>query len=164
MFAWVFNLFRRANVDKVDVYAPRERIIYEYFDGEKRVKADPMILYKRIAEKKPDIIIDGKLARSIHSEAVIGHNKLMGTYRYIFNVKCLDEGGLSEPELANLFDHFLLYCETVKKNSSQSQTLSNNSEDFTSSSEKSRPIANSSDSGSTGNESSSVGPASLPLA
>ena len=146
--------------DDYSVYSPKERIIYEYFDGEKTIKADPIVLYKRVMEKRADILIDTKVANSASKDASKAHNNLMDNLRWVFSVKKIEDSGLTDPEVGNLFDHFMIYCDRVKKNSSPSPISSNSSEVLHCSSEGDQHILSSSVSGSKDEESNTVEPAS----
>lgn len=118
MFGW---LRRRGGTN---AYYPGEMQIYSYFDGKQVVRADPMTLYKRVMEVGPELAIDIKVANSVSRDANKAHEGLLKKIRTIFNVRPLEEGGLTEVATANLLDHFLIYTETVKKNSSLLSTSS----------------------------------------
>lgn len=102
-----------------DVYKPHERKIYTYWDGEKEVKADPLILYKEVSSNWASISVDISVARSPMKGNVTAHNNLVKVLRRIFSIKPFEEGGLTEQELFDLFDHFLIYSEVIKKNSNR---------------------------------------------
>lgn len=110
-------------METYDVYEPGERRIYKYFDGEKIRPADPMVLWRRLMEVRGDLARDMSVAfapfeNKGKAEAYAG---VAEKARQIFQVKCLEEGGLTEPELIDLVNHFWRYCEGVKKNSTPSQ-------------------------------------------
>ena len=115
MFNWLRNMFKRDKENSFDFYKPKERKLYKYWDGQKIVEEDPMILWKRMMEVRPELITSIKLSQSIHKDAVLGHNDMVSYMRKIFFVKPYGEGGLTESELSNLFDHFMSFCWTVKK-------------------------------------------------
>ena len=128
-----------------DIYRPKERLIYQYWDGSKMVCADPMVLYKRMMAVGPELSIHIKVSQSTSKDAGKAHEALVVKTREIFSVKTLDENGLTEVEAIELLDHFLTYCEHVKKNSSA----------FLTSSTSSAPSESSGESPSTGNSSAS---------
>lgn len=146
-----------------DVFNPTERKIYSYFDGEKTVKADPMALYKKIAGIGPELSIDIKVAQSRSKDNVKAHTQAMEKVRGIFNIKPFEEGGLTEAELQALLDHFLTYCEGVKKNSKMFTTSLPSSEASPTSTEPAVQIIQpSSGSGSTANAAFTAEPGKLP--
>lgn len=162
LFSWLKSLFSGSN--NYDMYKPRERKIYSYYDGSKVVKADPMVIFKKIMDKAPEISIEMSVSTSISKDASKAHNDLIKRLRGIFNIKSLEEGGLSEAESIELFDHFMSYIDEVKKNSRNSVTPSVDSKASKSSSEESPPTASSSESGSTEREPSSEEQERLPTA
>lgn len=170
---WIKSFWpkRSDNLDRFGLYHPREREIYEYFDGDKIVKADPMVLYKRVMAKGPEIAIDMSVARSPLKAAGKAHDDLIRKIRDIFNVKPLDVGGLTEQETMDLFDDFLIYVDAVKKNTtppptSQEGTLPPTSPSTAPSGDGSSaldpPSPSSSDSGSASNGSSTDTPPPSP--
>mgnify|MGYP001613957712 CR=1 FL=1 len=98
--------------------------IYAYFNGSETIKCDPMIIYKRWAEKSGDLDVDLKVARFGEKGADEAYEKALEKVRWIFNVRPLAEGGLDEQTTLELFFHFLRYVEAVKKNSQPLPTLS----------------------------------------
>lgn len=123
MFAWFWNLFRRRDIG-IDYYHPGERLIYRYFNGEKTVFADPLVIYAAIVAKSDEMSREinalktdfGSQANDITKDA---HDSLVAKVRKIFDIKPWDgEKGLTERESLDLFDHFLIYKERLKKNSS----------------------------------------------
>ena len=152
MFGW----FKK---DDGSYYRPKERLIYKFFDGEKDRKADPLELHKRMMERSADLYRTINLARSQSKDARQGHDEMIKHIRYIFGVKPLGEGGLTEQECMDLLDHFTDFCDGVKKNSPTSPTLpKGTSATSNSSPEENPPTPNSSDSGSTESEPSSAKP------
>ena len=112
MFAWLFDKFR----PKYDLFRPQERFIYRYFDGTKTVAVDPLPVYKRIMAVGPELTVDAKVSRSASKEASKAHDGLISKIRVIFDLKPLSDGGLTEIEACTLLDHFLSYCDALKKN------------------------------------------------
>ncbi len=135
MLNWFFNLFRRH--EKWDVYNPGEMQIYSYFDGEKWVKADPVALYGRIADKWIEIDADMRAATVPESKfAAKAYKDLSANVRKIFDIRPLEEGfkipekgTLTDVAVLALLDQFLTFSGFVKKNSSQSPTTSIPSEE-----------------------------------
>lgn len=138
MFKWLINALTKLEskiskqptsvtteqaLDRYDIYQPAERLIFEFFDGSKVVKADPMRIYKRIMACGTELSTDQKLAVSPSKDAVKGHENMLKKIREIFDIKPLEEGGLTEFETAELLDSFLLYAHMIKKNSSPTTTI-----------------------------------------
>ena len=170
---WVKGLWakRSSSEDRFGLYHPREREIYEYFDGDKLVKADPMVIYKRIMARGQEISVDITVARSPMKGADKAHDSLIKKIREVFNVKPLSEGGLTEQETMDLFDDFLVYVDAIKKNTTPPPDLPEETSPSTSSptapfgGESSAPAPDtksSSDSGSTSSETSSAPPPQSP--
>lgn len=119
MFDWFFKLFQRRDVD---YYKPKERLLYKYFDGMKTITADPMVLYRRLMEKGTDLSLDMQVASSMSKDRFKARVSMIEKIRFIFSIKSLEEGGLTEAECENLIDHFVSWCENLKKKLNQSQT------------------------------------------
>ena len=161
MFSWLqkilFRLYDRcAPEDSYDLYKPRERLIYSYFDGRQIVKADPIYLYKRLMARGPEIDIDRKVAASESKGALQAHDSLVSKLREVFEVKSLQEGGLTDSEITTLLDHYLTYTEILKKKWNPSLTSSASLVDSAASSAESRPTSSISAFGSTAKEPFSV--------
>lgn len=114
--------------DSLNLYNPRERNLYSYWNGEfvrsflffrkrKIVKADPVELWKRVMEVGPEMANDVAAATSPSKFAVKAHNDLDANIRNIFGIKSFAEGGLTQVQVAGLLDHFLQFCNSIKKNS-----------------------------------------------
>ena len=153
LFGWLLGIFRRklppVEEERYDVYKPTERLIYRYWDGKEEHTADPLALYKKLMDVWPSLCIDMKVARSPLKDAPKAHDKALTQVRGVFGTQKMEEGGLSELETLQLLDHFLIYCEWIKKNSSMSAMPSTLSEDFPTTSEDAPPTSSSSVSGST---------------
>jgi hypothetical protein len=109
--------------DRYDVYLPNERLIYQYFDGTKMVVGDPHELYRKVGSKGAELSSNMMAARVPQSKfAEKAHKQLVEDIRNIFGIKTLAEGGLSELETTELLDHFLMFCDIIKKNSNPSTT------------------------------------------
>lgn len=146
-----------------DLYHPKERLIYSYFNGEKVIRADPLILERKLMSVGPELAIDIKVSRSISQDAAKSHTEVVKKIRDIFNVKPLEEGGLTEVETVSLLEHYLEYTDSVKKNSSLIATPAmETSVPSVPSLAGSPPTPSSSASGSTGNENSTDGPGLSP--
>jgi len=147
-----------------NAYRVGERKIYSYDTGNGSVSVDPMILYKRVMDNATTIDVEGKAARSQHSKNREAHDNFIACLREVFSVKPLEQGGLTQLEVVALFDHFMGYVLELKKNSSQSQTLSNSGVDSpTTSAKEDQPTVNSSDSGSIAVEPTKDDPAPSPV-
>jgi hypothetical protein len=150
MFGWL-----RKKTD-FELYGPDEKKIFSYWNGERTVKADPLVLFKRYSEKRLELSRDLVLAKSMHSDADKGHSWAMSKIREVFAIKeppnLLEpwkDQTLGEDELGNLLVKFLQYIDSLKKNSSDLPIQSNFMEDYKSSSNEDPPMNNSADSGST---------------
>ncbi len=163
---WLFSPFKKKDPDQpYDVYRPAERGLYSYWDGEKLVQADPIVVYKRMMAVAPELNTSIKVANSLSKDAVKAHGEMIDKIRTVFLIKPFEEGGLTELQTVMLFDHFLTFVGRVKKNSSPSvMSAAGTSADFPppSSGAESPPTSNSSASGSTGPESSTDVPRSSP--
>lgn len=120
-------LHKRLNKNRLpdidyDTYSPVERMIYSYFDGQGVVRADPMVLFRRLTAKQTDMRVYSQIGNSKSKDAGSAQEKYLGMVRSIFNVKPFDDGGLTEQETDALLDHFFLYCSFIKKNSSPTTT------------------------------------------
>lgn len=119
---WISSLFAtKAEAipaeDELSVYKLHNRTIYHYDNGEEVVKEDPIVLYKKVMAVGPELGVDIKIARSPSKSAREAHDKMINKIRGIFSLKPFKEGGLTEQETADLLDDFLLFCESIKKNS-----------------------------------------------
>lgn len=143
---------KKESEDEFNIYKPKERLIYSYWNGKELVKADPMTLYKKVMNVGPELAIHFKVAKSQSSGAKDAHDSLIKEVRNIFGVKSLEEEpeGLPQLETMELLNHFLAFINRIKKNSRTLPTTSKHSEDSIPTSEdENPPISNSSDSGST---------------
>ena len=147
-----------------DLYRPGERLIYSYFNGQKIVRADPLRLYKRVMEYGPELSINLKVAKSPMKDADKCHTDAVKRCREIFDVKPVEDGGLTELETIDLLDHFLLYTQALKKNTKNSPTDVESPSLLASEqpTDASQPTANLPDSGSTASASSTAPPEPSP--
>lgn len=114
MLGWLWKYLGWTKTD--GLYSPQERLIYSYHDGEKVVRADPAVLYRRLMDVGPELSADIAVACSpmpVRAEATA---KAEGKVRAIFGLKPFADGGLGEAEAYELLDHFAGYCDGVKKN------------------------------------------------
>ncbi len=117
MWRFLVNLFKKTDQSpELEVYPPKDRLIFQYWDGQKTIIADPLVLYRKIGEKGPEIDTEIKLAQSPSKSAVQGHIGAVTKIREIFGVKPVEEGGLTEIESINLLESFVSWCHDVKKN------------------------------------------------
>lgn len=163
MFDWfrkLFSLlFQSTGTDSYEVYKPKERKIYHYWNGKDTVSSDPMVLFKKLMAIGPELDVDFQVAASPHPDAMKMHSKALEKLRGVFDVKSLDkDGGLTETETLQLYNHFLTFAGMVKKNLSQSPTPQPESKDSVSSSVECPPTPCSSDTGSTKSESNTNTP------
>lgn len=115
MFQWLRRWFQQD--EKYDLYYPKERRIYAYFDGRQMRHADPIVLYRRMADIGPELNVDLNVATSPSKDAGHAQKELVVKICSIFDVKPFgSEGGLTEVELLDLLNHFMTYVGMVKKN------------------------------------------------
>ena len=150
MFGWLKNLFTRKSGD----FTPRDRLIFEYFDGVKTVKADPMLIYRRIVAKGANLTIPLKVAFSASKDAPKAYDEVIQHVREIFSLKAPDgldvSDTLAESEVVRLFDRFWSWVDDIKKNTSPIPTsVGGTSAPSGPTSEGPSPILNTSVSGST---------------
>lgn len=154
MFSW----FKRRG-DGDSIYDLKERLIYKFYDGQKMVEADPLVIYKRVMENGPELSAALKGARSEWKGAADCYNELVVGIRKVFDVKPFEEGGLTQQETFDLLDHFMRFSERLKKNSRQSPTSPTEASPPTPPSpEGVPPTSSSTGTGSTGPEPPTGGP------
>lgn len=168
VFNWIRSLFRRQS-DPFDVYSPQERLIYTFWNGKERIKADPIVLYKRVMARGPELSVHIKVSVSPSKNAVTAHENMLEIIRGVFLIpkpaggsplSCEDT--LTEVELLTLFDHFMLYAERLKKKSNLFVTSSSNTADSAPTSPERPPTPSTAGSGSTGNGQPTDGPMPSP--
>lgn len=169
-FAWIKSFFSRPTTnqppERLDFYQPKDRLIFHYFNGKEIVKADPVILYKRMMEKGPSLSVNLKVANSPMKDADTAYGKAVGEVREIFalptpkdDLRAIEEECLTQVEAIELLDFFLAYCNDIKKNLRTSLiSPMETSPDSNPSSDASPPTTNSLDSGSTDEEPSTDKP------
>jgi len=159
LLRWLLSFFYAPATDDPGLFQPAQRRLYRYFDGQGMVTADPMVLWKRVLDVGPELNRAWRLSNSPSKDARSGYEDLLKSVRSIFNIKPLEEGGLTEGESTALLNHFFTYCGEVKKNWNLSQTTPP-SMDSTASFANPLPTTNTSDSGSTGSGSNTEPPTS----
>lgn len=163
MFRKLFSWFRGGE-EQYDLYKPSQKKIYAYWNGREEIQADPIMLYKRMMVKGPELSIDLKVADSSSKDAAKAHDAAIVKIQEIFSLKPYENGGgLTQTQQIELLEHFLIYCEWLKKNSRKSQTTLTPTEDFKPTSAENQPTLNTLDSGSIGSEPSTAGRMSLHL-
>lgn len=129
------------DVSTPDVWLPGDQGVFRYFDGEKVVTADPMVLSRKVDDASAEIDSGIKLAQSAAIERPPGMtppakggpldpwrgwDEAVKKIREIFGagtLKDLGDGkwsGLTDEKVFELFDAFLNYRDALKKTSSQS--------------------------------------------
>lgn len=160
MLRWFLSLFRKREPEyALDLYKPIERYIYQYFDGEKVRKADPMVICKRLADKGYLISVDMRAANAGMKDSPKKHDDAIAAIRYVFDLKPYDQGGLTELEVVSLLEHYLTF-EDYQKKTARTLPISPRatSPSTPPSSAESQPTPNTSGSGSTDAASSTGGP------
>lgn len=169
MFTKLLNWLLRRTEE--DIYRAKERLIYQYWDGERIIKADPQVLFKRIMEHGPELSIDLKVGRSTLKGAKESHDRALQTIRTAFEIKAPDPSKpldcsnvLTELEVERTLDDFLSWVDKLKKKLPTTPTpveaaLPNTE----SSSAASPPTANGLASGSTATAVSTEQPTPSPL-
>lgn len=155
--------------DPVDLFHPKERDIYHYFDGKDVRVADPLPIYRKMKDVITDLEVEFKVAASGMQGADEHYTSAVNRIRGIFNLKSFSEGGLTEMECVTLFRHFFNYAGGVKKKLPQSSTPSPGTSESTPPSteavpEPSPPTEPSLGSGSTASEPTTEPPAESPSA
>lgn len=122
---WLCSWFVRKTLDetRLDLYQPKERAIFRFFDGKEIRAADPVVIFKRLANVIGDLEADVKGANSPLKQSLDLHGSAIDKMRYIFEVKPLSEGGLGDLEVSDLFVHYQIYCAELKKNTKFFPTL-----------------------------------------
>ncbi len=167
-WSWLKSLFTKSmstsNPDNFDVYHPKERLIYRYWNGHQQIFADPLVLYRRMLTKGPELSIDMKVSTSPMKDAAEAHVRMLAKIREIFCIEDFEKDGmgLTELETVELLNHFLVYCDLLKKKSNPSPTPSTPTVPSPVSSPGAPPTPNSSASGSVADGSSTSAPQSSP--
>ena len=150
MFAWLRSLFGKKEEFALDLYKPSLRQIYRYYDGQKVVTADPLVIYKRLMDRGPTLAVDMKVSATTMKGNVKAHDDSLRKIREIFDVKPLDQGGLTEIETLALLDHYLVFEDVQKKIAPRRPTSPGETSPSSSpSTDAAPPTPSSTDSGST---------------
>ncbi len=173
MFKWLFSLFKRNKID-YGLYKPPDRLIYKFWNGEKLVEADPQVIFKRIMDHGPELQVDLRHGRLPLPGAKESHDRALQTIRDAFGIKAPPKDNpldcsitLTELEVEELLDHFLYFCENLKKNTNPPPTSPMETSPPTPppagpSSAESQATKSASASGSTGTESAIAEPMPSP--
>lgn len=129
MFDWLKGLFTKRNGTH-GAWVPAKRLIYEYFDGEKVRKADPMPLYQRVLARRAElraawetatIAVPNAFSEKAQQDLVNGSREVFGLPKLgpNFEVEYTADGKgiktLSDGECLALLDDFLVFTERIKK-------------------------------------------------
>lgn len=91
----------------------RQRDIFTFWDGQKERRIDPLpAWYKMSVDPECVPARDCKLADAGDRESVL---KVLAMTRRMFDVKPLEQGGLTEYETSNLFAEFMAFISLQKK-------------------------------------------------
>lgn len=133
MFSWFTSFFRSTTkktsteqlneLENLAIFKPEDKGLFEYWNGEKLIAADPMALYRKLMTKALEIDNCYKVATSQSTAAINYYDDLVKTIRLIFEVKQFTEGGLTDDLCVKLLDCFLVFVDDVKKNWSIVPTL-----------------------------------------
>ena len=100
-----------------ELYSSRERLLYSYWNGRKRVSIDPIEQYKKLMEVWPSIDSDMLAAFSpLGSKMSIRcHESMVQTMRKAFDgLEPHEKGGLTESYVIRLVSHFFDYCHKIE--------------------------------------------------
>lgn len=175
LWAWIKGWFTRG--ENSDLYSPRERAIYRFFDGQKVRCVDPLVLWQRLMDHHQDIMTDMLGAKNFTGDKGSAlYQAMISDIRKVFEVEPFQDlgngryQGLTEAEVTQLYVHFYQYCDGwlgpddipeggVKKNSPPPTTpATGTSAAMPPSSEENPPTRSSSASGSTAAEPSTEQP------
>lgn len=116
MFQWLARLFGRRS----------RRDIFEFFDGEKRRRIDPLAVLRQL-NANPTFSDNLRLLHAAKDEdqfTAAANAEVLAAIRAAFGVQPVgDTGGLTETETAQLFDDFWAFVEDLKKKSPRWQNL-----------------------------------------
>ncbi|RJQ24623.1 hypothetical protein C4577_07590 [Candidatus Parcubacteria bacterium] len=114
MFQWFWNLF--GEKEEIDGYKPKDRLLFSYFNGEKTIKADPMVLHRKLMEVGTELSLDMQVASSPSKDRIKAQIAMVEKIQGIFSLKKYEDGGLTEVECGELLDNFMDWCNKLKKN------------------------------------------------
>ena len=152
LFSWIWQ--KPVPTQQINIFRPKERLLYRYWDGKVMREADPLVIYRKIMDKRASLSADMTAVEAKNSKfSADAHKNMIATIRSIFDVKGMEESGLSEYETSELLDHFMVFAESLKKSSDLSQTLPETTlPSMPPTSGEGSPTSNSSRSGSTETE------------
>jgi hypothetical protein len=106
MFRWLRRLFGKRDALG---YADADREIFEYWDGQRIRRGDPLAIHRAIIcapEEEFNIKVDPKVARVPTPEGLLATGRMAAIVRKAFGIKSVDEGGLTDGECIRLFIEF----------------------------------------------------------
>jgi hypothetical protein len=106
MLRWLRRLFGKRDALG---YADADREIFEYWDGQRVRRGDPLAIHRTIIcapEEEFNIKVDPKAARVPTPEGLLATGRMAAIVRKAFDVKSVDEGGLTDGECIRLFVEF----------------------------------------------------------
>ena len=130
MFGWLKGLFRKKKNGTHGAWAPAERLIYEYFDGDKLRKADPMPLYQKVLARRAELraawetatlAVPNDFSEKAQRDLVNGSREVFSLPKLGPNDEVEYEADgkqvktLSDMECLSLLNDFLVFTEHVKK-------------------------------------------------
>jgi hypothetical protein len=97
-------------------YSKQERMIFEFWDGEKRRKVDPLVVQRAlVSDKDFDLEIELKHIAASTPLAVEAMENIIRGIRAAFKIKSLDDGGLTDSECLAVMVQFGTWMGDVKK-------------------------------------------------
>lgn len=111
------------------MFTKKERQIYRYYNGNKVVGCDPMLVQMKLA-KYTDWQTDIKLLQLVNQESLAAYERLTGAARVAFNVKSFSEedgeqSGLLDQEVMELLVDFSDFVKDIKKKPDETQSKPN---------------------------------------
>ena len=110
----------------------RSRNIFRYWDGQRFIRDDPQVLYRKLATHS-------RFEWDVHTQLIDQDDEsreiVLDATREIFHIQKFDpetERGLTEEETFNLLWSFMNYCHSKKKNTNPSPTPQPSTESATS--------------------------------
>lgn len=115
MWRWLKTWFSKRD-ELPEAWRPAERAVYEYFNGKKMVRDDPLEIYRRLMNVWPILQSNLNAASTVSKFADRAWDEALSQLRGVFRVQPVVDGGLTSSELQDLADHFVVWCDRVKKN------------------------------------------------
>lgn len=108
------------------MFTKKERSIYKYYNGEKMIGCDPMLVQMRLA-KYTDWQNDIQLLKMANQESLGAYDRLTSAAREAFNVKAFKEvedvqTGLLDQEVMELMVDFVNFVAETKKKLEEMQS------------------------------------------